>query len=108
MADNESQEPERDDRSAEVAQSPEEVEGSAERDAETPPRGEAEGEEVAGVVEGTGETEEQYEPLPGGGHRVTRRTVHRTRVVEDVEETVTEYLPPSAYVAPAAHPAPVG
>ena len=86
-----------------------EVEASDERGSEAS-QGAPDGAEVPDVPEDAGETEEQYEPSPGGGHRVTRRTVHRTRVVEDVEETVTEYLPPSAYVAPTApgHPAPVG
>lgn len=44
-----------------------------------------------------------------GGHRVTRRTVHRRVETEDVEEEVTEVLPPHAYTAPHTdHPAPVG
>lgn len=55
-------------------------------------------------------SETAYEPLEGGGHRVTRRTVRRRVTVEDISEEVTEDLPPHAYRAPrsATHPAPVG
>lgn len=62
--------------------------------------------------EGWEESEEtNYEALPGGGHRVTRRTVRRRVItrVEDVEEEITEDLPPHVYRAPApSHPSPVG
>ena len=56
------------------------------------------------------ETRTEYEPLEGGGHRVTRRTIRRRVTVEDVSEEIAEDLPPHAYRAPrsSTHPAPVG
>ena len=49
-------------------------------------------------------TETTYERLPGGGHRVTRRTTRRrvTTMTEDIDEHVVEDLPADAYRAPSA------
>ena len=53
-----------------------------------------------------------FEELPGGGYRMTRRTVTTRRTVVDdrVEEDVEELLPASAYRAPSVpgHPPAVG
>jgi hypothetical protein len=53
-----------------------------------------------------------FEELPGGGYRVTRRTVTTRRTVVDdrIEEDVEELLPGSAYRAPSVpgHPPAVG
>lgn len=63
-------------------------------------------------VHGTGsETVTTYEQT-SKGHRITRRTVHRTETVEDRHETIEERFPvvaPTPYAPPASdHPAPVG
>jgi hypothetical protein len=63
-------------------------------------------------VHGTGsESVTTYEQT-SEGHRITRRTVHRTETVEDRDETIEERFPvvaPTPYAPPASdHPAPVG
>ncbi|MEP7738891.1 hypothetical protein ABKW28_14650 [Nocardioides sp. 31GB23] len=76
--------------------------------------GDAEGGEAVGdaSAEEVEESTTSYERLPGGGHRVIRRTVRRrvSTSVEDVDEYTIEDLPPDAYRAPAtqSHPRPVG
>ena len=69
---------------------------------------EEEGVPAAGTTTSTA----TFEELPGGGYRITRRTVTTRRTVVDdrVEEDVEELLPASAYRAPSVpgHPPAVG
>ncbi|MBD8607562.1 hypothetical protein IFT73_11895 [Aeromicrobium sp. CFBP 8757] len=61
---------------------------------------------------GTTTSTSTFEELPGGGYRITRRTVTTRRTVVDdrIEEDVEELLPASAYRAPSVpgHPPAVG
>lgn len=92
-----------------------------EPDSSTPPAGPAPGtdidddavpDEEIGPTAGTTTSSSTFEELPGGGYRVTRRTVTTRRTVVDdrIEEDVEELLPASAYRAPSVlgHPPAVG
>jgi hypothetical protein len=70
------------------------------------------GKDHGDVPEGAIASVTTYESTPTG-HRVTRRSIHRTETTrsleENTEETVTEDYPAPLYEAPASdHPAPVG